>query len=535
MKNEICYLKGNVQIEPLVNGWHAYPLLIAPSTAAMVVANYHLPVMKSYLQMPQAHMAALKNPDMVGGPYIDHKGKKLSEVKALKEQTDKQGSGLVHFARSIKELTALLRQKAQGYPLADLYAEIPGPLKGYVELVYDLENRPSFRFIESLLYHSEYYNPTWQSIALTLVNSDDRPFIFSTPRVKEKEIVQLPIPFSDKRIDELCRLKTTPAPYGHIKEAFGISEEEEEVFRSFLTTQPPAAREGYDGEGVRMRYFGHACVLLETKDLSVLVDPLISYKYASDIPRFTYEDLPEQIDYVFITHNHHDHIVTETLLQLRLKIKNIVVPRNSGGSLQDPSMKLILKEMGFERVFEMDYLDRLPVPGGEIICLPFYGEHCDLDIRSKATYLVKLEHQALLMAADSSSIDPEVYRNVHKLVGDIDALFIGLECVGAPISWAYGPLFPAPVDKQLDQVRRSKGSDSDSAKEMISIFSPRHVYLYAMGLEPWLNYFMALQHGHASASDLESQKLMDFCAANGITGEKLFASKELIFNAAVPA
>ena len=38
-----------------------------------------------------------------------------------------------------------------------LYAEIPEPLRGYVELVYDLNGNPSFRLIEALLYRSPHF------------------------------------------------------------------------------------------------------------------------------------------------------------------------------------------------------------------------------------------------------------------------------------------------------------------------------------------------------------------------------------------
>ena len=45
----------------------------------------------------------------------------------------------------------------------------------------------------------------------------------------------------------------------------------------------------------RVRYFGHACVLIETQDITILCDPLISYQHRAGIPRYTYADLPEVI------------------------------------------------------------------------------------------------------------------------------------------------------------------------------------------------------------------------------------------------
>src|SRR5205085_7580529 len=126
------------------------------------------------------------------------------------------------------------------------------------------------------------------------------------------------------------------------------------LFRSFFTEEEPAEPAKYTGEGIRIRYFGHACVLLETKGLSILMDPALSYSYDNGIERYTYRDLPEVIDYVLITHSHQDHVMFETLLQLRHKIKHLVVPRSHGGNLEDPSTKLVLKNIGFNSVIEID-------------------------------------------------------------------------------------------------------------------------------------------------------------------------------------
>jgi L-ascorbate metabolism protein UlaG (beta-lactamase superfamily) len=526
--NTKYYLKPNVQMEPLVNSWHAYPFLINPATSAMVTTNYQLATMNSYIKMPKAHAAALKNPDMIGGPFIDYDGQRVEEIKSLKEEIERNASASILFAKGIKELYEILRLNAKGYPLTDIYSEIPSVLRGYVELFYDLENHPSFRFFEPLLYKSKYNVESLQSIALKAIDSDVRPFIFSTPRLKQDETLHLKLHFADERIDYLADLKRVPRTLVEIMDTFGLNGGHAETLKCFLTDTVAPVDEPFSGNGVRVRYFGHACVLLESKDVTVLVDPLISYRYPSDIARFSYDNLPEKIDYVLITHTHHDHIVIETLLQLRSKVKNVVVPRSGVGSLQDPSMKNILKSIGFKNVIEIDDLENLSIVNGSITGIPFFGEHCDLAVRSKSSYLIQFGNASFLMCADSSCINADVYQNVRQLTGRIDHLFVGLECTGAPISWAYGPLFPVPVEKKIDLARRSNGSNAAMAWDLIRIFDVKHVYLYAMGAEPWLNYFMALQHSHSDASEKESRALVEKCLSHGIAAEKLFGIKEII-------
>src|SRR5205807_1627570 len=181
--------------------------------------------------------------------------------------------------------------------------------------------------------------------------------------------------------------------------------------RTFLTTEAPKPYFRYEGDGARWRYFGHACILLETGGVSVLTDPVLSYTYESDISRYTYDDLPPVIDYVLTTHNHQAH---------------------------------------------------------------------------------------LLFAADSCNISPKMYEHIHREIGDVDALFVGMECNGAPMSWIYGPLITQRIERQKDHSRRLAGSDFERAKSIVDQFHCKEVYVYAMGQEPWLNYVMSVKYTEAS-------------------------------------
>jgi L-ascorbate metabolism protein UlaG (beta-lactamase superfamily) len=307
-----------------------------------------------------------------------------------------------------------------------------------------------------------------------------------------------------------------------------VTEKQLLLLRTFFDADPPAPYEAFTGKGVRWRYFGHACILVETSDTSILLDPALSYTYETKISRYTYADLPEHIDYVLITHNHQDHLLFETLLQIRHKVGCIVVPRNASGMLQDPSMKLILQHSGFDRVIELGELETERTKNGNITALPFLGEHGDLDIRTKAAYLVRLGRHSLLFAADSCNIEPRLYDHLHECVGDVDVLFLGMECDGAPMSWLYGPLMTRRLERAMDQSRRFAGSDFRQALGIVDSMKCREAYIYAMGQEPWFNHIMSLKYTEQSRPIIESNRLIAACLERRMCCERLFGEKEIL-------
>ena len=238
--NEKLYLKQNILAEPLINRWYAWSYLIAPATAAMYIANSHLKIMRSFVSNPQVHVSALKNPAMIGGPFINYPASRAEEIESLMETTTKQQANMLELAEAIKTLDGVLSNEAEGYSLEPLYKKIPDALRGYVELVYDLNNNPSIRFIEGLLYNSPYYGQAAQGISLSLVDKDDRPFVFSTPRLDDEQHLNLNIPFYDERLDELFRAKNVPQSLGYMCEVLSIREKDHELFSSFFTEEAPS-------------------------------------------------------------------------------------------------------------------------------------------------------------------------------------------------------------------------------------------------------------------------------------------------------
>ena len=531
VENQEYFLKPSVQMEPLVNRWYAWPHLVAPTTAALNVANLHLKIMRSFVSAPQVHAAALKKPSMRGGPFLDLDPSRVGEVRDFIDRTSREQAQMIQFAEGVKCLNEMLETEATGPSLEPLYQKVPDILKGYIELVYDLHNHPSARYLERLLYKSPFYDESLQAIELSLIHDDGRPFVFSTPRFDDERHLRINMPFRSKSFDELFKLRHTPAPFALIKQQLALDDKLDDRLLSFLTTEPPTRRPSrFEGNGIRIRYLNHACILVETREVSIMTDPIVSYEYESDVYRYTFADLPESIDYVLLTHTHNDHVVLESLLQIRHKIGTVLVPRSGGGALEDPSIKLVLENIGFQNVTEIDELESIDIPGGSVTGVPFFGEHGDLNIRSKIAHLITLNGTKILCAADSRNIEFKLYERLHGLIGDVDILFLGMECDGAPLSWMYGALCTKPLDRKMDQTRRLNGSDFEKGIDIVNRFNCRRAYVYAMGQEPWLSFLTSIKYTDESRPIVESNRLIEACRSQGIISERLYGATEIMLD-----
>src|SRR5882672_509828 len=234
MRSKNLYLKQNILAEPLFNQWYAWSFLIPPASAAMYIANSHLKILQSFASAPQIHINALKNPAMIGGPFINYDSSRVPDIKRLIDKTLTGQKDMLEFAEAVKTLDQMLVNEATGYSMEALYSKIPDLLKGYVELVYDLRDNPSIRSLEGLLYKSKFYKTESQSVALSEINTDARAFVFSTPRLESNERLSLNVPFESEALDELFKMKTTPRSLEYITDALGITHERIGLFNTFL-------------------------------------------------------------------------------------------------------------------------------------------------------------------------------------------------------------------------------------------------------------------------------------------------------------
>jgi L-ascorbate metabolism protein UlaG (beta-lactamase superfamily) len=509
-------LADSTVCEPLINHWAIWADLISPAPYSMHVANYQIPTLTSYLADPELHLKACRNPKLVGGPFVDVPTERKGEVQALLDKTRQEQKANLDLAKSITDFSEYLQKEIKGQSLEPYYANIPPELKGYVELLYDYHNHPVLRIMESFMYRSRYYNPKLQSVRLFQPARDNsRHFFLSTPHLPGDGEIDWKVNFSDPATDELFRTQTNPLPLEEIMALLGLGPEHTQTLMPMLTQDVPSKPEPWAGTKPRVRYLGHACVLVEWNGTSIMTDPWLGViPTEGGMERVTYKDLPEKIDFAVITHGHHDHFVPETLIRLRHKIGTLLVPKSFGLMYADVSLKLAARELGIKNVIEVDSLESIPFPGGEIIAAPFFGEHADL-AHAKMAYVVRAGDERLLFAADSNCIDPQIYVHLKNAVGEIQTVFLGMECVGAPLSWLYGALLPSRIQHSYDKTRRTKGSDSKAALALIDAVRCNRVYIYAMGNEPWLYHCMGIGSSGDSPQIKEASKVLEKVRATG--------------------
>ena len=526
------YLLGrSTTVEPLINNWAVWSDVISPAPYSMHLVHYQIKTLSSYLANPEIHLKACRNPKFTGGPFVDVPVERAPEIKQLLETTEREQTANIEFAKAITDAYEMLSKEAKGQSLERFYEKLPPLLRGYSELLYDYYNHPILRLNEGLLYESPFYHRGLQSMRVSSTARDDsRRFFLSTPRLLDDSEVGWTIPFESSRLDEFFALEDTPKPLREIRELLGLSERDDGRLLPLLTQERPAPRRAPDETAPRIRYLGHACVLVQWNGISVMTDPWVGVRpKEGGLERIAYQDLPEKIDFALITHAHHDHFVPETLLRLRHKIECLVVPRTHGLFYTDTSLKLMAKKLGFRNVVELDSLESIKLADGEIIGVPFLGEHADLP-HGKSAYIIRAGKELVLFAADSNCLDQRLYEHLRRILGDIETVFLGMECVGAPLSWLYGALLPSKLNYNQDQTRRTKGSDSRAALALLEAVGARRVYVYAMGNEPWFQYSMGLGLSEDSTQIKEANKLISIARERGfLDAQRPFGQFELAF------
>lgn len=134
MGDEPRLLRPDVIIEPLIDGFYAWPQTVVPVQSAMNPAFWPAPLPESYLQSPRVHIAASGNPEMRNGHFINLDEGRDGEIRALRSLVKRDRADLLRFTEAVAESEKIVRQRAAGSDLTQLYPKLPAELTGSLDV-----------------------------------------------------------------------------------------------------------------------------------------------------------------------------------------------------------------------------------------------------------------------------------------------------------------------------------------------------------------------------------------------------------------
>lgn len=220
-------------------------------------------------------------------------------------------------------------------------------------------------------------------------------------------------------------------------------------------------------------WFGHSSYFIQADGMKILVDPVFSGN-ASPVPgtntafagtdRYTVDDLPA-IDYLFISHDHYDHVDYETLLKLRDKTRLVFCGLGVGADLE---------YWGYDtaRIIERDWNETIvPDSGFTVYTKParhFSGRTLKGNQTLWMSYVLQTPSLKIYIGGDSG-YDTH-FADIGREHGPIDLAI--LEDGQYDIKWKYIHMLPA----QVLQAARDLG-----ARRLFPVHSSK----FAMANHPW--------------------------------------------------
>ncbi|MDI1256020.1 MAG: MBL fold metallo-hydrolase [Flavobacterium sp.] len=190
-------------------------------------------------------------------------------------------------------------------------------------------------------------------------------------------------------------------------------------------------------------WFGHSSYFMQVDGKKILVDPVFSGAASpikattrsfpgSDV--YAASDIPE-IDFLFLSHDHWDHLDYETVLQLKPKIKKVITGLGTGAHLEF---------WGYEAaiIFEKDWNESLDLGDGFLVnttpARHFSGRGFKRNKAIWLSFVLQTPNRKLFLGGDSG-FDSH-FEAIGKEFGPFDLAI--LECGQYNESWKYIHLMP---------------------------------------------------------------------------------------------
>ncbi|HTE25543.1 MBL fold metallo-hydrolase [Flavitalea sp.] len=204
-------------------------------------------------------------------------------------------------------------------------------------------------------------------------------------------------------------------------------------------------------------WFGHSSYFIQLDGKRILADPVFSGD-ASPVPgankafagtdRYTTDDLPP-IDYIFISHDHYDHVDYTTLLKLISKTGKIFCGLGVGAHLE---------LWGFrpEQVIESDWNEEIRLDSGFVVhttpARHFSGRGLSANKSLWLSYVLASRTMKIYIGGDSG-YDTH-FADIGKKFGPIDLAV--LENGQYDIKWRYIHLLPGEVIKAAKDLKAKR-------------------------------------------------------------------------------
>ena len=220
-------------------------------------------------------------------------------------------------------------------------------------------------------------------------------------------------------------------------------------------------------------WFGHSSYYIQTDGKRILVDPVFSGN-ASPLPGtnkafegtdvYSVDDFPD-IDYLFITHDHYDHLDYSTVVALKKKVHKVVCSLGVGSHLE---------YWGYHKhsIIEKDWYESVALDHGFIVYVEsarhFAGRGFSRNNTLWCSYLLQTPSMKIYLGGDSGY--DSHYADIGKKHGPVDLAI--LENGQYNLAWKYIHQLPQEALKAAHDLK---------AKRLF----PVHNSKFAMANHPW--------------------------------------------------
>ena len=212
-------------------------------------------------------------------------------------------------------------------------------------------------------------------------------------------------------------------------------------------------------------WFGHSSYFIQIDGKKILVDPVLS-GYASPISFlikafngtniYTPEDIPE-IDYLFISHDHWDHLDYEAILKLKPKIKKVICGIGTGAHFEHWGFTIY-------SILEMDWNEQIILDTGFVVnAVParhFSGRGLKRNQSLWTSFVLQTSTMKIFIGGDSGY--DKHFAEIGKEFGPIDLAI--LENGQYNKNWKHVHLLPDEIVKTVKDLNAKRFFTVHSSK-----------------------------------------------------------------------